>query len=258
MPETDRENDRRAEPDGDTHAGSHPAGHTRDRLIVSRRWFLAWLAGGAAVLLGGRKLFQEAVQIDSGERSAATKGLPSFPVNTVDNVPAVSVEDWVISIDGLVAHPLRIDYSVWSRIPKAEQTVDFHCVEGWGVSKVRWSGVRVAEALAMARPLPSATHVVFHAFDGIYSDSLPLTLARDHATFLADGIDGRPLPPPHGGPVRLVVPSQLAYKSVKWVRRIELTDHETAGYWEQYGYPSDAPVGDAGGSGGARRAGGGA
>ena len=59
---------------------------------------------------------------------------------------------------------------------------------------------------------------------------------------LADTLDEQPLPDAHGGPLRLVVPKQLGYKSVKWVVRLEVTDHEVTGYWEQNGYPMDAPV----------------
>ena len=59
---------------------------------------------------------------------------------------------------------------------------------------------------------------------------------------LADTLDEQPLPDTHGGPLRLVVPKQLGYKNVKWVVRLEVTDHEVTGYWEQNGYPMDAPA----------------
>ncbi len=59
---------------------------------------------------------------------------------------------------------------------------------------------------------------------------------------LADSLSGVPLPPKHGGPLRLVVPTQLGYKNVKWVERIELTTQVKTGYWEGNGYPEDAPI----------------
>ena len=89
---------------------------------------------------------------------------------------------------------------------------------------------------------PEARYAVFYAAGGVYLSSLPLELVRDSQTVLADAIAGAPLPPKHGGPLRLVVPKQLGYKSVKWVRRIELTDRIRTGYWESRGYPEDAPV----------------
>ena len=54
---------------------------------------------------------------------------------------------------------------------------------------------------------------------------------------LADSLSGAPLPPKHGGPLRLVVPKQLGYKSVKWVERIELSDKIKTGYWEAQRLP---------------------
>ena len=65
---------------------------------------------------------------------------------------------------------------------------------------------------------------------------------NDGYSLLADSLDGVPLPPDHGGPLRLVVPTQLGYKSVKFVSRIEVVDHQEKGYWEQRGYAVDAPV----------------
>jgi len=59
---------------------------------------------------------------------------------------------------------------------------------------------------------------------------------------LADTLDGAPLPDDHGGALRLVVPAQMGYKSVKWVTRIELVDRLAKGYWEQRGYPVEAPI----------------
>jgi sulfoxide reductase catalytic subunit YedY len=122
------------------------------------------------------------------------------------------------------------------------ETVDFHCVEGWGVDDVRWGGVAPSVLLDQAGVKPEAKYAVFHAYGGAYLSTLPLDLARDEKSMLADSLNGAPLPPKHGGPLRLVVPVQLGYKNVKWVERIELTDSVRAGYWEERGYPEDAPI----------------
>jgi DMSO/TMAO reductase YedYZ molybdopterin-dependent catalytic subunit len=90
--------------------------------------------------------------------------------------------------------------------------------------------------------MPAAKYAVFYAYGDVYLSSVPLELVRDSQTLLADTIGGAPLPAKHGGPLRLVVPRQLGYKSVKWVERIELTDKVRTGYWESRGYPEDAPV----------------
>ena len=86
--------------------------------------------------------------------------------------------------------------------------------------------------------------MAFHArghMGEAYTSSLPLDLATT-TTLLADTLDGAPLPPRHGGPLRLVVPKQLGYENVKWVVRMEVTDAPVPGYWEQRGYPQNAPA----------------
>jgi DMSO/TMAO reductase YedYZ molybdopterin-dependent catalytic subunit len=160
----------------------------------------------------------------------------------VEPVPAVAPADWVLEVGGMVDNPLRLDHAAWRALPRANETKDFHCVEGWSVSGVRWGGVALGTVLAKAGVKAGAKAVVFHAHGGTYSDDLALKEARDPSVLLADTLDEAPLPADHGGPLRLVVPTQLGYKNVKWVQRIEVTDHRMRGYWEQRGYPAEAPV----------------
>ena len=130
----------------------------------------------------------------------------------------------------------------WRALARFDETTDLHCVEGWSVSDVKWGGVAPAVILRLARARPEGAFVVFHAYTGEYIDCLPLDLANDPQTILADTMDGAPLPTQHGGPLRLVVPKQFGYKSVKWVTRIEVTDKLVLGYWEKRGYPSNAQL----------------
>jgi DMSO/TMAO reductase YedYZ molybdopterin-dependent catalytic subunit len=71
---------------------------------------------------------------------------------------------------------------------------------------------------------------------GEYSESLPISVAREPRTLLGYGVGGSTLPLAHGFPVRLVVPRLYGYKNAKYLSRIEVTDHAITGYWEQYGY----------------------
>jgi DMSO/TMAO reductase YedYZ molybdopterin-dependent catalytic subunit len=237
----------RKDPDeagGAQRGGPEPGSGGDGRLRYSRRWFLVMLGGAAAGFAGlvelSRRLGGPATRRSGGPQSLSE----DFPVRTVEDASEVSkpLRQWVIEVDGLVEKPLHVDYAVWSTLPRLEQTVDFHCVEGWSVGGVRWAGVRPAELLSLARPRPQATHVIFHAAGGTYVDTLTMKQLNEATTVLADTLDGELLPPEHGGPIRLVVPTQLGYKSVKFVRRLEVVDHGERGYWEQYGYPVDAPV----------------
>jgi hypothetical protein len=210
------------------------------RLHLTRRRFLL-LAGGALAallaILGLKRLGSP------GGGSGAGGGIAGFPVlNVEDGPPAVAPADWVIVVDGLVETPLRLERSAWLTLPRTVETRDFHCVEGWSVGRLGWEGVSVAELLSRAKPQARAQFVTFHAHGGSYSDSLTLSEAKAPETLLADALDGKPLPPPHGGPLRLVIPTQLGYKNVKWVVRLELTATRAQGYWEGNGYPAEAPV----------------
>lgn len=145
-------------------------------------------------------------------------------------------------IDGLVETPTTVDYSVWSTLPRTSETVGFHCVLGWSVSDVAWGGVRPADLLALAKPLPAGRFVRFSSESGEYSDTLSMAQLTDGYSLLAESLDGKPLPPVHGGRLRLVMPTQLGYKSVQFVRRTDVVDHQEKGYWEESGYAVDAPA----------------
>jgi DMSO/TMAO reductase YedYZ molybdopterin-dependent catalytic subunit len=230
-------------PDGAVAAQDGPSPHgavryTRRRLLVLGG---AFAAGVAAVVAGVRALGGPSEVADKVGGPVADQ-FGSFPVRSVEDVPLVPAERWVIRVDGLVDRPLTVDRAAWSALPRVEETVDFVCVEGWGVDDVRWGGVAPSTLLDEAGVRPQAKYAVFHAYGGVYLSTVPLELLRDSQTLLVDALAGAPLPPKHGGPLRLVVPAQLGYKSVKWVERIELTDTVKTGYWESRGYAEDAPV----------------
>lgn len=209
----------------------------------TRRWFVVAAGAFVAALAGGIGLLRRAGVDLRATVTAPESVFGAFPVRSVERQPPTAPpREWVVRVEGLVARPLTVDHATWLGLERVAQTADFHCVEGWSVDDVRWGGVRPTALLERAGVLPQATHVTFHAAGGVYRSSLPLELVRDPQTLLADRLGDEPLPPAHGGPVRLVVPRQLGYKSVKWVERIEVTDRPVEGYWEQRGYPYDAPV----------------
>jgi DMSO/TMAO reductase YedYZ molybdopterin-dependent catalytic subunit len=210
--------------------------YTRRRVLILGGAF----AAGAAAVIAGLKAFGGSATDKVG--GALSDQFGSFPVRSVESVPDVPPEKWVVKVDGLVETPLTVDRTAWTSLQRTNETVDFHCVEGWGVDDVRWSGVAPSVLLDQAGVKPEAKYAVFYAYGGSYLSSLPLDLIRDAETVLADSLNGAPLPPKHGGPLRLVVPKQLGYKNVKWVERIELSDKIKTGYWESNGYPEDAPV----------------
>ena len=212
--------------------------YSRRRLLVLGGAF----AAGVAAVIAGVRAFGGPSEVADKVGGPVADQFGTFPVRSVEDVPDVPPEQWVVTVDGLVERPLTVDRALWSSLPRVDETVDFLCVEGWGVDDVRWGGVAPSTVLDRAGVKPEAKYAVFYAYGGVYLSTLPLDLVRDSQTLLADAMAGAPLPPKHGGPLRLVVPRQLGYKSVKWVERIELTDKVKTGYWESRGYAEDAPV----------------
>jgi DMSO/TMAO reductase YedYZ molybdopterin-dependent catalytic subunit len=217
----------------------HETRHSRRRFLLIVGAVVAGLIGALEAL---RHLGGSGVDVTGGAAQSVQNMFSSFPINAVEHIPTRTWSDWTLKVDGLVDRPLTLDAAGWQALPRFEETADFHCVEGWSVSGVRWGGVTPATILKQAKARPEGSYLVFHAYTGEYVDSLPIDLALDPQTVLADTMDGAPLPAKHGGPLRLIVPKQLGYKSVKWVTRIEVTDKPVQGFWEQRGYPSNAPI----------------
>lgn len=143
-------------------------------------------------------------------------GLPIHPV------PASAVAgDPGILVDGLVARRLRLDSTRLRTLPRRDVRDDFVCEEGWTAPSLSWGGVQLADAIALADPLPAATHVRVCA--GGYA--VPLDLAGASSALLCDLLDGAPLAVEHGGPWRLLLPGERCFTSVKWVDRLELVRH---------------------------------
>ncbi len=108
---------------------------------------------------------------------------------------------------------------------------------------IPWNGVHVSTLLdAVGGALPGATYVNFHTVGGQYNESLPIEVALEPHSMLAYGVGGNTLPLEHGFPLRVHVPRLLAYKSAKYVERVELSDEPLIGFWVRAGYPYDAEV----------------
>jgi hypothetical protein len=152
------------------------------------------------------------------------------------------LKEWKLTVDGMVQEPFTLSFAELLALKRQDQVVDFHCVEGWSIHDVPWNGVHLATLFDMARVKKGATHVTFHTVEDAYNESLPLDVALEPRTLLAYGIDCNTLPLQHGFPLRLIVPRKYAYKSPKYVYRIELTDHPIDGYWVDKGYPYDGDV----------------
>ena len=150
-------------------------------------------------------------------------------------VPDVDLSTWRFEVGGLVERPFSIAWDELLALPQQETTCDIHCVTRWSRLDNRFGGVPVQALLRRAEPRTEARYALVHAEAG-YTTNLPLADLDLPANLLALTWNGEPLPPEHGGPVRLLVPHLYFWKSAKWVRGFELLPEDQPGFWEQGGY----------------------
>jgi DMSO/TMAO reductase YedYZ molybdopterin-dependent catalytic subunit len=170
-------------------------------------------------------------------REYSHKDISSFPAigttNPVErNIPDLSeaygrlqrgaFAGWRLSVEGLVSSPGTYTLADLQRWPSRTQITRHTCEEGWSAI-AEWTGVPLGRILEAAGILPAARFVVFYSYDD-WIDSIDMLDALHPQTLLAYGLNGRDLPVPHGAPVRLRVETQLGYKSMKFLKRIVVTD----------------------------------
>ena len=131
--------------------------------------------------------------------------------------------DWRLEVTGSVHKPTSFALADLKRMRARTQITKHMCEEGWSAIS-EWTGVPLRTVLETVGIKPSARFVEFHSFDE-WADSIDLIDAFHPQTILAYGMNGRDLPIPHGAPLRLRVERQIGYKSLKFLRRIIVSDH---------------------------------
>ena len=162
-----------------------------------------------------------------------------WPILHAGTVPSTDLATWTLEISSEVERPLTLTWEQLLDLPSREVTVDIHCVTRWSRFDTTFKGVHWSELAKLVAPKPSARFVVAHAEQG-YTANVPLAAIEDEEALVAYEADGEPLTAEHGWPVRLVVPSRYFWKSAKWLRGLELLDHDEPGFWERYGYNNNA------------------
>jgi DMSO/TMAO reductase YedYZ molybdopterin-dependent catalytic subunit len=158
-----------------------------------------------------------------------------WPVLHSGTVPRFDSERWDFRVVGLVEEEARFTWQQFGQLRQSEVQADFHCVTRWSRFDNHWQGVLARDVLARVRPRSTARFALIHAEQG-FTANLPLEDLLRPSSILALRHDGEALTPDHGYPLRLIVPHLYAWKSVKWVRGIELLDRDAPGFWERNGY----------------------
>ncbi|MBI1902237.1 MAG: sulfite oxidase [Planctomycetia bacterium] len=185
--------------------------------------------------------------------------------------PRIDAATWRLSVEGLVERPLALSLSDLAELPERTVFATMECagngrsfltphVHGvqWGAGAIghaEWTGVPLKALLERAGMRPGTVDVLFEGCDrGSEADhpepmnfarTLPLAKALERDTLLATHMNGQPLEPIHGFPLRLLVPGWYGVASVKWLSRIEVLDQAFDGYFQtkKYTIQQQTPAG---------------
>ena len=160
-------------------------------------------------------------------------------------VPALDPADWSLTFDGLVQQPLTLTFEQLIAWPALETTRTLECignpVGGPLIGAARWTGTLLKPILDTLGLQPASLRAKFTAADN-YTTAVDLKWLLHPETLLAYEMNGEPLPPEHGYPVRLLIPGLYGQKQPKWLTRIEFIDTDYEGYWERQGWSDIASV----------------
>jgi DMSO/TMAO reductase YedYZ molybdopterin-dependent catalytic subunit len=172
-----------------------------------------------------------------------------YRIDTALFAPRVGIEDWALTVSGMVDREVSLTYAELAAMPLFDQFVTIACVSnevgGRLVGNALWTGVDLRDVLDMAGVQPGADQIVGRSVDG-FTAGFPTAWAMDpeRRPMIALGMNGEPLPVDHGYPARLIIPGLYGYVSAtKWLSGIELTTWEGFdGYWVPLGWAKEAPI----------------
>ena len=242
---------------------------TPRQLYANRRRFLATLAGaavshnlwGAKQKLGPLKAsgFSTSEPKTPYEAATSYNNFYEFGTDKSDpsrNAHTLKTSPWVISIEGAVSKPQKIDMDAIMKLaPLEERIYRLRCVEAWSMV-IPWIGFPLSELIKRAEPTSNAKYIAFeslydarqmpHAM-GLpwpYREGLRMDEAMHPLTLLTVGMYGETLPNQNGAPIRIVVPWKYGFKSIKSINKIRFVEKEPACSWKmqnarEYGFYSN-------------------
>ncbi|HME12242.1 MAG TPA: molybdopterin-dependent oxidoreductase [Candidatus Acidoferrum sp.] len=131
--------------------------------------------------------------------------------------------EWQMSVSGMVERPASFSLAQLKSYPSRSQITMLQCEEGWSYI-AEWIGVPLSLVLNVVGIQPQARYVVYYSIEPDWWESIDMADALHPQTFLAYGMNGEELPVANGGPLRLRVPRQVGYKSVKFITHLTVTD----------------------------------
>jgi DMSO/TMAO reductase YedYZ molybdopterin-dependent catalytic subunit len=209
---------------------------------IGRRAFLGTIGAGLAGLVVLSKASGFSTALNNAVQAVKPGG--GWRIYTVSSpMPIFDPKTFRLKITGQVAAPQQLAWDAVAALPGRSQTNDFHCVTGWSVMGVQWEGITPQAIVDLVKPTAKAKFVTMISAEKPYVDQISMAQFLKSGSLLARSMDGAPITREHGAPLRMVLPDMYGYKGVKWLEELRFDEHESAGYWEQRGYDTDAYVG---------------
>ncbi len=146
------------------------------------------------------------------------------PNDAFKRLQAGGFKDWRLVVDGTVAHPMSFSLADLKGLGLRSQITEVACEEGWSYI-AEWIGTPLSGVLREAAVLPQTRYIVYSSIEEGLWESIDMQDAGDPHTLLTMGMNDGDLPVGFGGPLRLRLPRQLGYKSLKYVNHITATDN---------------------------------
>jgi DMSO/TMAO reductase YedYZ molybdopterin-dependent catalytic subunit len=225
------------------------------------------VAGSDAVNFGGlivREREPENLEFPFASLGSFITPNEQFFVRSHFPTPALDPNTWRLKIEGCIERPCELSLDELRAMPSRSVVATIECagngrifltpkVEGlqWelgAVGNTEWTGVPLADVLARVGVQPESVEVVFEGADRgklakppspgdiHFANSIPVTKALSPDVLLAHTMNGEPLTPPHGFPLRAVVPGWYGMVAVKWLARIVIIDRPFRGYFKSADY----------------------
>jgi DMSO/TMAO reductase YedYZ molybdopterin-dependent catalytic subunit len=164
-------------------------------------------------------------------------GMPVFTAGGMQDIDPATCK---LAVGGL-AQGAEISLDEIKSWPMTTADARLTSVSGFSV-RALWQGAAWTEFMGHVQLKPAASHATFVSAGGGYQTTVSLADLDHPRVLLCYSIKDLPLEPDYGGPLRMFIPHLWGYKSAKWLAGIEFTDRMHGGYWEDRGYPREAPI----------------
>jgi len=187
-----------------------------------------------------------------------------FYIRNHGSMPEVDTERYRLSVTGMVQQQMRLSLNeIRQNFSKSTVTATLQCAgnrrqdlmevapipgeEPWSagaIGNAEWSGALLTEVLQAAGVYPEVRHVAFTGLDEIemgdqsfgFGGSIPIEKAMSPEVLLAYEMNGEPLTPGHGFPLRVVAPGYIGARSVKWLANIRVQEEPSSNYYQTHAY----------------------